>query len=62
MAFSESLKNQSPSLKYVDISTLALFNAMNELQPGQKCVFDVQSALKLFGGVFSSQNEPKTYL
>jgi len=39
-----------------------LFNAMEGLQPGQKCFCDAQNGLKLFGGVFSSQNKPKTYL
>ena len=61
-AFLKSLKNQSPRLKYVEISTEALFKAIEWLQPSQKCFCVAQIVLKLFGGVLTSQNDPKTYL
>ena len=35
---------------------------MEKLQNRQKIVLHVQSALKLFWGVSSTQNEPETYL
>ena len=44
------------------ISTWGLFYAMEKLQNRQKTVLHAQSALKLFWGVSSTQNEPETYL
>ena len=46
----------------MEISTWGLFYAMEKLQNRQKTVLHAQSALKLFWGVSSTQNEPETYL
>ena len=57
-----SLKNQSPCLQYIETFTEALLNAIEKLQPSQTWFCVAQMILKLFGGVLTSQNEPKTYL
>ena len=57
-----SLENQSPCLKFVEICNEALFNAIKKFQPSQTWFCVAQMILKLFGGVLTSQNEPKTYL
>ena len=46
----------------MEISTEAFFNAMKKLQPSQKWFCVPQIVLNLFGGVWTRQNEPKTYL
>ena len=57
-----SLENQAPNLKYVEISTESLFNAIGKLQPSQKPFFVPQIVLKMFGGILPRQNDPKRYL